>query len=161
MSVVEQLSPSQRARAIHARLMRPANAVRDEPKIARIPLAAFGPSTDSADPLAEYGPRNNPVEPVGIPIPIIQQIVCDIYGLSLMDLISARRERRISLPRQIALYLCRRMTLQSLPTIGRLFKKDHTTVMYAAQRVEKMMQESPLFATDINDLAKAIEVRHG
>jgi hypothetical protein len=70
----------------------------------------------------------------------IQQIVARYYDMPKADLLSRRRQRAISGPRQIAMYLCRELTARSLPDIGRRFGKDHTTVLHAIRAVEARWQ---------------------
>ncbi len=65
----------------------------------------------------------------------IQAAVCEHYGLSTVELLSAGRTARVAWPRQLAMYLARELTGESLPAIGRHFGgRDHTTVMHACRR---------------------------
>ena len=73
-------------------------------------------------------------------IELIQSEVCRVEGLSLAELTGDKRTRRVVRPRQIAMYLARELTDASLPQIGRAFGgRDHTTVMYAVQKVRDQM----------------------
>jgi chromosomal replication initiator protein len=68
--------------------------------------------------------------------PRIQQTVAAFFGIKTNDLRSKSRLRTITLPRQIAMFLCRELTTASLPEIGRYFGgKDHTTVLHACNRI--------------------------
>jgi chromosomal replication initiator protein len=70
----------------------------------------------------------------------IQSEVCRYYGVTRDELVGEKRTRRIVTPRQVAMYLSRELTDSSLPAIGRAFGgRDHTTVMYAVQKVAKNM----------------------
>ena len=74
---------------------------------------------------------------------LIMQVVCGHFGVSAEDMISSRRSREISEPRQIAMYLCRDMTDLSTTSIGAAFgKRDHTTVMHACSKVAKDMENA-------------------
>jgi chromosomal replication initiator protein len=65
----------------------------------------------------------------------ITQAACRRFGLTPDELLSPSRAARISWPRQLAMYLARELTTESLPAIGRQFGgRDHTTVMYAHRR---------------------------
>jgi chromosomal replication initiator protein len=66
-----------------------------------------------------------------MPVEIIQRTVAEFYGLTLAELRSYRHDWRVSRPRQIAAYLCCRLTEHSYPVVGRLFKRDHSTIIHA------------------------------
>jgi chromosomal replication initiator protein len=77
-----------------------------------------------------------------ISIDRIQEIVGDRFQITLQELTGERRSQSIVYPRQVAMYLCRQLTDASLPKIGKRFGgRDHTTVMYAASKIEKRMKE--------------------
>jgi chromosomal replication initiator protein len=66
----------------------------------------------------------------------ITQAACKRFGLTPDELLSTSRAARVSWPRQVAMYLARELTAESLPAIGREFGgRDHTTVMYAHRRI--------------------------
>jgi chromosomal replication initiator protein len=70
----------------------------------------------------------------------IQEATCAQFGLTPEELLSSSRGARISLPRQIAMYLSRELTDASLPAIGREFGgRDHTTVMHACKRTSSRL----------------------
>ena len=72
--------------------------------------------------------------------------ICKYYNMQNDDLIGKKRPKNIALPRQIAMYLCRRMTDASLPKIGLSFGgRDHTTVIHAYEKIEKMRKEDRSF----------------
>lgn len=80
----------------------------------------------------------------------IQKVVSDYYGLSRNEFLSHRRTRNIVLPRQIAMYLAKTLTLKSLPDIGRRFDgRDHTTVLHAVRKIETMMATDVKLCADI------------
>lgn len=69
----------------------------------------------------------------------IQKLVCEHFELKPLDLLSARRARAVARPRQIAMYLSKRLTTRSLPEIGRKFGgRDHSTVIHAVRRIEEL-----------------------
>ena len=79
------------------------------------------------------------------------------WGLTVEDLHGSSRSQTIALARQIAMYLCREMTSMSLPKIGQLFgNRDHTTVMYANKKIEKLMQERRSVYTQVTELTSRI-----
>lgn len=69
----------------------------------------------------------------------IQRAVCEEFNISLTDMVSKRRARLIARPRQVAMYLAKKLTKRSLPDIGRRFGgRDHTTVMHAVKRIDEL-----------------------
>ena len=74
-----------------------------------------------------------------ITIDEIQKAVSAHFELKPIDLVSARRARAVARPRQIAMYLAKRLTTRSLPEIGRKFGgRDHSTVIHAVRRIEEL-----------------------
>jgi chromosomal replication initiator protein len=66
----------------------------------------------------------------------IQAAACEHFGVTLDELLSPARSPRLAWPRQVAMYLARELTSESLPAIGRQFGgRDHTTVLYAWRRI--------------------------
>ena len=75
-----------------------------------------------------------------ISITTIQREACKFYGISQAELVGNKRSQNIVYPRQIAMYLSRELTDLSLPRIGSEFGgRDHTTVMHAKAKIEKLM----------------------
>jgi chromosomal replication initiator protein len=76
-----------------------------------------------------------------ISVNYIQQLTADSFGVTIEDLISARRTSEIALARQIAMYIAREQLNDSLQQIGYAFnKKDHTTVLHACKKIEELMK---------------------
>lgn len=93
-----------------------------------------------------------------ITIDDIQKQVAGHYNIKVSDMHSARRSRVVARPRQVAMYLSKKMTSKSLPEIGRRFGgKDHTTVMHAVKRVEELMTADSEFAHDLELLSKMLQ----
>jgi chromosomal replication initiation ATPase DnaA len=76
--------------------------------------------------------------------------VATYYGVTVKDI--KGRDRNKAPQRQVAMYLCRRLTSHSLPDIGHWFRRDHTTVMFGARRVEAQLQWDPVLCQQIIDL---------
>jgi chromosomal replication initiator protein len=73
--------------------------------------------------------------PPALTVEAIQDITADAFGLTRDELLSASRAARLAWPRQVAMYLARELTDQTLPAIGRAFGgRNHTTVMHACRR---------------------------
>jgi chromosomal replication initiator protein len=93
-----------------------------------------------------------------ITIEDIQKAVATHYNIKLSEMHSARRSRVVARPRQVAMYLAKRLTSKSLPEIGRKFGgKDHTTVMHAVKRIEELRVSDPDLSTDIELLNRTLE----
>jgi len=75
----------------------------------------------------------------------IQEVVARQYGVSRFDLLSSRRTANIVRPRQVAMYLCKTLTLRSLPEIGRRFGgRDHTTVLHAVRKISWLVGDKSM-----------------
>ena len=74
----------------------------------------------------------------------IKKLVAARFNIDPMVMEQARRDAQAVLPRQIAIYLCCRLTLRSMPFIGRQFgDRDHTTIMYARDKIAEMRERNP------------------
>ncbi|EST89153.1 chromosomal replication initiator protein DnaA [Vagococcus lutrae] len=83
----------------------------------------------------------------------IQEAVCAYYHIDLKDLKGKRRVKKIVLPRQIAMYLSREMTDNSLPKIGAEFGgKDHTTVIHSHEKIQQLLEHDTTVQKEINDI---------
>lgn len=88
----------------------------------------------------------------------IQKIVAKRYNLDVKDLKSKKRTEAIAHPRQIAMYLARKLTELSTIIIGESFGgKDHTTVLYSYDKVEKLLIKDPIFSSDVNKIIREIK----
>jgi chromosomal replication initiator protein len=75
-----------------------------------------------------------------VTVDAIQREVARFYDLRISDILGNRRPQHIAFPRQVAMYLSRSLTDQSLPSIGEAFSRNHATVIYACRAVENRMQ---------------------
>lgn len=92
-----------------------------------------------------------------IPISSIQKEVCKYFSVSRSELISSKRSQNIVYPRQIAMYLARELTDISLPRIGNEFGgRDHTTVMHATAKIQKMITAEREVYNQIQELTNII-----
>jgi chromosomal replication initiator protein len=89
----------------------------------------------------------------------IQKKVAEHYTMRLADMYSDRRSRAVARPRQVAMYLAKKLTDKSLPEIGKKFGgRDHTTVMHAVRKVDDLIAEDPSFAEDVELLRRMLEM---
>lgn len=88
---------------------------------------------------------------------LIQQIVADYFAIDKEGLTAKRKDRQYAYPRQIAMYLCRRLTDFSLPSIGKLFGgRDHSTVMHACDKIATDSENNPQLKTTLDDIISRI-----
>lgn len=142
------LAAQEHARAVHKRLRNPHNAVPDtgielkpklvvveKPVIVPIEEQAFGPVPLTVDDVA-FGPV---IECVTVR-PSVQQIVNEAsrhFKISKTDILSRRRNQKLTKPRHVVMYLCRVLTMHSLPRIGRqLGGREHTSVMHGVRKTQ-------------------------
>jgi chromosomal replication initiator protein len=88
-----------------------------------------------------------------ITIALIKERVAKAHGLTVKEMDHQRRDQRLAAPRQIAMYLATELTDCSLPQIAREFaKKDHTTVMYARDKVKNQMATDEAYRNKVRAL---------
>ena len=81
----------------------------------------------------------------------VQQIIANNYNISIEDIRGKRKSNDITIPRQIAMYICRVYLKESLPKIGAEFGgKDHTTVMHAVNKIKKEVETNDELNIEIN-----------
>ena len=99
-----------------------------------------------------------PPGPRRITIESIQKEVCKYYGIELSEMLSKKRNKNIVVPRQVAMFLCRKLTDASLPLIGDQFGgRDHTTVMHSVDKVSHEIPEQAELAAAVDQLCKQID----
>ena len=97
-------------------------------------------------------------EPKRIKIEDIQKLVASRYNVSRSDILSERRTAAVVKPRQIAMYLSKVLTLRSLPEIGRRFGgRDHTTVLHAVRKIEKLIGEDTVLGDEVELLKRMLQ----
>ena len=83
----------------------------------------------------------------------IQNVVSNYFNIPLSDMLSQRRSRPLARPRQIAMYLAKKMTSRSLPEIGRRFaNRDHTTVIHAVKTISRLTDQDDEMKKNINQI---------
>ena len=88
-----------------------------------------------------------------ITIEQIQKTTATYYKTRVSDMLSSKRDKKNTLPRHVAMALCKELTNNSLPTIGDGFGgRDHTTVLHANKKIQKMKKDDAQIAQDINNI---------
>lgn len=92
-----------------------------------------------------------------ITVQMVQKVVARHYGMTVQQLLERTRRRSTARPRQVAMYMACSMTQASLPDIGQRFGGfDHTTIMYARDRIAALAEQDPNLKAEIETLARAI-----
>lgn len=107
---------------------------------------------------AEQRLRHKFSEPEKRPtIDLIIKTTARSFGLSPQQMLARTRQQAIARPRQVAMYLACQMTTRSLPHIGKRFGNfDHTTVLYARERVPQLIDKDPAFRAEVEQAIRAI-----
>ena len=88
----------------------------------------------------------------------IQNIVAVYFNLNIQEMLSPRRSRSLARPRQIAMYLAKKYTTNSLPDIGRKFSnRDHTTVIHAVKKIEELIKNDNEIKHSITEIKKRLQ----
>ena len=88
----------------------------------------------------------------------VMQLVANTYNIGVEDLKSKKRSANISVPRQIAMYICRTVLEESFPKIGIEFGgKDHTTVMHSVDKIKKEIESNPILEMEIQKIIQQIK----
>ena len=88
-----------------------------------------------------------------ITIDKIQNTVSSFYNIQLNEMLSQRRSRPLARPRQVAMYLSKKLTTRSLPEIGRRFaNRDHTTVIHAVKTIDRLSEKDEEMRKNIEQI---------
>ncbi|HUO04032.1 MAG TPA: chromosomal replication initiator protein DnaA [Candidatus Binataceae bacterium] len=99
--------------------------------------------------------RNHVVKP---DVDAIQKVVSDSFHVRLADLKSKKRTQHIAFCRQVAMYLCRKLTDCSFPTIGEHFGRDHSTVIHAYNLIHRRVSGDSAFRMSIEKIERELKV---
>jgi chromosomal replication initiator protein len=101
----------------------------------------------AAQVLKDILPQNRPVD-----LEQIQREVARFYKIAVEELRQDRRTKHLAHARSVAMYLCRKLTKSSFPEIANRFNKDHSTVISAVRKVEKLREEEPSVKRELLEL---------
>ncbi|HVQ38355.1 MAG TPA: chromosomal replication initiator protein DnaA [Pyrinomonadaceae bacterium] len=97
-------------------------------------------------------------EPGVVTIEQIQKTVAAAYKLSVDQIVSKNNARQFAFPRQIAMYLCKKLTKHSFPEIGRAFGgKHHTTVIHSVEKIQSLTSADPSFQRLLLDMSEGLQ----
>ena len=92
-----------------------------------------------------------------VSIESIQHQVSKYFGISITDILGNRRTNNIAVPRLIAMYLCRELTLKSTNEIGAAFYRNHATILNAEKRVEELCEKDENIRRAVSQLRHVIK----
>lgn len=95
-------------------------------------------------------------EPVSVTVDKIFSAITDRTGISKDDMVGKKREKSVAEARHLAVYLIREMTEMSFPNIGKLFDRDHSTILTSYQKIARKVATDSSYALDLNELKRSI-----
>ena len=95
-------------------------------------------------------------EPVSITVDKIFTAVYNKYSITKEDITGKKRNKEIAQARHISIYLIRELTEMSYPNIGKIFDRDHTTILFSYNTMHDKVNLDPLFSVEMNELKKEI-----
>ena len=96
--------------------------------------------------------------PNQIGIPDVISMITSEFSVTARDLTGKSRTQKVSLPRQIGMYLSRELTEHSLEEVGRFFgNRDHTTVLYAVQKIKNRVKDDRMFRDLLGNLRSRLQ----
>ncbi len=96
------------------------------------------------------------IEPVKVTQDKIFNAVAHKYGVTVDEIKGTRRTREIAMARHVSIYIMRNVTGMSLPSIGKVFHRDHTTILSSIETIQKKIRDDASVENDIDDLTKEI-----
>lgn len=96
-------------------------------------------------------------EPISVTVDKIFLAVYKKYGFKKEELVGTKRTKDLAMARHVTIYLIRNITEMSLPNIGRIFDRDHTTVMSSINHITRKLATDPMLGIEIADLTRSVE----
>lgn len=149
------LTAAARHKDFHRRLEAAAAALHAPPAIEAPTIAP--PAAPDPDPPVAFVVAE--VWPIPLSMLHIKQTTCEYFGVSVNDVVSARRTKDVVNPRHVAMFLCKELTPYSLPAIGRAFGgRDHTTVLHALRRINRLLiKRDPIITAAVPKIRARLE----
>lgn len=93
------------------------------------------------------------------PVMDIVRLVADAYRVSQCEIQASRKTKRLAHARQVAMYLCRELSGESYPEIGRAMRRHHSTVIHGVQKIRRLVAEDPGVELEVYELRRSILAR--
>ncbi|MBN2693594.1 chromosomal replication initiator protein DnaA [bacterium] len=100
----------------------------------------------------QYLQKTYKINDQSISVEHIQKVVSKFYDITIPDLLSAKRQKNITTPRQVAIFLAKRLTEETLEKIGSIFQRDHSTIINSLKKIEQLMDSDIKVRKDIKVL---------
>ena len=95
-------------------------------------------------------------EPINVTVDKIFAAVFKKYGIKREDIVGERRNKDVAWARHVSIYLLRDITDMSFPNIGKIFNRNHSTIMSSIDAVERKMQADNMFSLELDEMKKEI-----
>ena len=95
-------------------------------------------------------------EPVVVTVEKIFSAVYKKYNIPKEEIVGKKRSKEIAFSRHVSIYLIRKITEMSLPNIGKIFERDHSTIMSSIDIIEKKLHTDSMFENELADIEKDI-----
>lgn len=92
-----------------------------------------------------------------VSIRAIQDASCEYFGVKRTEIMSPRKDRLVCNARMMAMYLACELTDRSLPEVGRMFHRDHTTILHGRNKMRQQVKENTFFENAASELTAIIE----
>jgi len=116
------------------------------------------PSIDAVKEIIKDHITDSDQEENKVEIELIKTVVGEKFNIDAKDFNSRKKTEAVAFPRQIAMYLACELTDMSLPDIGEAFSRDHTTVMYARDKISRMLHTDAFFNENVNSIIARVKV---
>jgi chromosomal replication initiator protein len=120
-------------------------------------VSAFGDEMSAERAESLLSDKFDADQATALTVETIQRRVAEHFDIRVADMTSKRRPANIAVPRMVAMYLSRKLTDYSLPTIGKAFERNHATILHAIDAVEKRMAKSDDLAVSVNTLKRQLK----
>ena len=95
-------------------------------------------------------------EPTSVTVDKVFSVIYKRYNIKKEEIIGTRRTKEIAMARHLAVYLVRTITEMSLPNIGKIFNRNHTTILSSIECAEKRLRNDPILEIEINEMIKEV-----
>ena len=96
------------------------------------------------------------VVPVQVVVDKIFSAIHNRYGIEKKELLSSKRTKDVAYARHVCIYLIREITEMSYPSIGKMFNRDHSTILSSCELISKKINNDPVLSVDVAEMTKEV-----